>query len=183
MRDWSRVTPRLWAEEDRVTEQPLKSTDKGKDKMDSRGLIKIISVLSSMSFSLFTLIQDFNLYTLWPRWYSWCAVYSHSLHKSTHNYTLTVLSSIANLIFAHFRVHSRFCFLLYYSLSLSPSHSFIDSILFAPSRRGQSAPLTLTQYLLLVRFSNGESSKTWRQDRASLRQNKQAAIMVCLCSY
>ena len=44
--------------EDMVTEHPLRSTDKGKDKMDFGGLIRI---LPSLSFSLFTLIQNFSL--------------------------------------------------------------------------------------------------------------------------
>ena len=43
-----------------VTEQPLRSTDEDKDKVDFGGLIRIISILSSLSFSLYTLIQDFN---------------------------------------------------------------------------------------------------------------------------
>ena len=51
------MTPRLRTDEDMVTEQPLRSTDEGKVKLDFRGLIRIILVLSSLSLSLFTLIR------------------------------------------------------------------------------------------------------------------------------
>ena len=54
------MTPRLRTEEEMVTEQPLRSTDEGKVKLDLRELIRIISVLSSLSFNLFTVIQDLS---------------------------------------------------------------------------------------------------------------------------
>ena len=71
------MIPRLRTVEDKVTEQPLKLTNGGKDSclMDLgggggggggrggvgvRGLIKIISVLSSLSFSWSRFIQCFN---------------------------------------------------------------------------------------------------------------------------
>ena len=54
------MTPRLRTEEDVVIEQPLRSTDKGKIKLDLGELIRIISVLSSLSFDLFTVIQDLS---------------------------------------------------------------------------------------------------------------------------
>ena len=60
MRGWSNVTPRLRTEEHMVIEQPLRSTDDGKDKMDLGGIFRIISVLSSLSFNFLTLIQDFS---------------------------------------------------------------------------------------------------------------------------
>ena len=54
------MTPRLRTEEDMVIEQPLRSTDEGKVKLDLGELITIISVLSSLSFNLFTVIQDLS---------------------------------------------------------------------------------------------------------------------------
>ena len=41
-----------------VIEQPLRSTDEGKVKLDLGELIRIILVLSLLSFNLFTVIQD-----------------------------------------------------------------------------------------------------------------------------
>ena len=43
-----------------VIEQPLRSTDEGKVKLDLGELIRIIWVLSSLSFNLFTVTQDLN---------------------------------------------------------------------------------------------------------------------------
>ena len=43
-----------------VIEQPLRSTDDGRVKLDLGELIRIISVLSSLSFNLFTVIQDLS---------------------------------------------------------------------------------------------------------------------------
>ena len=40
------MTPKLRTEEDMVIEQPLRSTDEGKGKLDLGELIRIISVLS-----------------------------------------------------------------------------------------------------------------------------------------
>ena len=54
------MTPRLRTEEDMVIEQPLRSTDEGKVRLDLGELIRIISVLSSLSFHLFTVIQDLS---------------------------------------------------------------------------------------------------------------------------
>ena len=54
------MTPRLRTEEEMVIEQPLRSTDEGKVKLDLGELIRIISVLSSLSFNLFTVIQDLS---------------------------------------------------------------------------------------------------------------------------
>ena len=59
-RDWSKVTPRLRTEEYMVIEQPLRSTDEGKVKLDLEELIRIISVLSSLSSSLLIVIQDLS---------------------------------------------------------------------------------------------------------------------------